>query len=997
MKKAVLFFAAALFTIAGAAAQKSSADVYPQLWHGRVNAVALSPGGDWAASGTVDGEIAVYDAESGREFRLLLAGPESAAIQALVFAQTKPVSMLISIDADGVLWGWDFTGGKNLYSVKTGIKAASLSVSPDGGTILGFDGGALKTWDAKTGKERFSLPLKNIRAAGYAPGGKNITAVTSQGDSAWDAAALKTLDASTGKELRSVAWNPPVFQSAALSPDTKYLATGASSQLRLWDTAAGKPLYQVQLRYTVESLAFSPSGKYIAVTTDSSVTFVFDAATGEEIVYLAPAWGYEWGNACVTFSADERYVVTEAGNGYGINFWEWNTDSGVEMLNNSNTALTTNERYFAVKIKQENGKTVSYKTWYVEDEGELRTFSGHGSGVIKLEWNPEGTQLASYGSSQAVIWDFASGRKLSQSSLETNAYLRFSGLQQVTSADGSYTAVPLEEDDGYAIHRSSKTSAADYYAKKYGLVDVQVDGEDSYIEIDEKPLYTLKTGNPVVFSPNNTLIAGIDTENFTTVWETATGKILARFIFYNDGEWIVITPEGYYNASPGGDRYLNVRIENKVFGIDQFRHIFYRPDLAAMVLSGRRDAYTREIKNTVVQNAAAYLPPEITIKSPAGPGQGNPSAGSPGTPDKASRGIAPAGEPDSPGTKTYRLSVEVSGKNQPLQAIQVLVNGRRLGRDALAALSGSRSLKTENAEIRISGNTRTVEFVLPVDLEPGRNRIEVIASNGSAETRKRVDVYYEASVEETAALPNLWVLAIGVNNYNDSSVPDLKYCVNDAQELIETFQRQEGKRYAKVNALLLADGVRAPTAKNIRESFSFLSGASSKDMVLLFIAGHGVSGDDRIFYYLPQDAAFAQDGSLRKDRAISSMEILSVLNSGGNRLVFIDACYSGGLSGKTGSVDNDVLIRSLQDSNAFVFSSSRGTELSQELARYQHGVFTYTLIQGLNGAAGATGRKQVSILELDAYVSREVKNITNDSQHPSHSALGFVDFDVTVK
>jgi hypothetical protein len=46
--------------------------------------------------------------------------------------------------------------------------------------------------------------------------------------------------------------------------------------------------------------------------------------------------------------------------------------------------------------------------------------------------------------------------------------------------------------------------------------------------------------------------------------------------------------------------------------------------------------------------------------------------------------------------------------------------------------------------------------------------------------------------------------------------------------------------------------------------------------------------------------------------------------------LLIDACQSGG-------VDNDRLVRSLMDTNAFVSTSSRGNELSQDVPRITGG------------------------------------------------------------
>ncbi|WP_461252381.1 WD40 repeat domain-containing protein, partial [Treponema sp. R8-4-B8] len=53
----------------------------------------------------------------------------------------------------------------------------------------------------------------------------------------------------------------------------------------------------------------------------------------------------------------------------------------------------------------------------------------------------------------------------------------------------------------------------------------------------------------VAFSPNSKTVVSGSQDNTTRIWDVATGKEIAQFISFYDGEWIVITPEGYYNAS----------------------------------------------------------------------------------------------------------------------------------------------------------------------------------------------------------------------------------------------------------------------------------------------------------------------------------------------------------------------------------------------------------------------------------------------------------------
>jgi hypothetical protein len=63
---------------------------------------------------------------------------------------------------------------------------------------------------------------------------------------------------------------------------------------------------------------------------------------------------------------------------------------------------------------------------------------------------------------------------------------------------------------------------------------------------------------------------------------------------------------------------------------------------------------------------------------------------------------------------------------------------------------------------------------------------------------------------------------------------------------------------------------------------------------------------------VPKDATLKTASSIDTTKAISDMDILSVLDAPGNRLIFIDACHSGG-------VDTNLMTRALMESNGLVF------------------------------------------------------------------------------
>ena len=245
-------------------------------------------------------------------------------------------------------------------------------------------------------------------------------------------------------------------------------------------------------------------------------------------------------------------------------------------------------------------------------------------------------------------------------------------------------------------------------------------------------------------------------------------------------------------------------------------------------------------------------------------------------------------------------------------------------------------------------------------------------------------------------LRDLWILSIGVNDYDDNNnLRNLKFAVNDARAIIDVFKAQEGKQYGHVNSLLIADdGDFAPTRENIMDKFGYFRQAGEQDVMLLFIAGHGMNDNVGNFFFMPSDAAFTEDGSIRPSRAISYRDIQSVLDGPGQKLVFIDACHSAGTGSRlTRSTDNNQLTRQLDNNSTVIFTSSRGTEVSKELDELGHGAFTYAILEGLKGEADPYRNGAVTMKALDAYVSQKVQQLTDRTQTPvTHTPDGYVDF-----
>jgi uncharacterized caspase-like protein len=198
---------------------------------------------------------------------------------------------------------------------------------------------------------------------------------------------------------------------------------------------------------------------------------------------------------------------------------------------------------------------------------------------------------------------------------------------------------------------------------------------------------------------------------------------------------------------------------------------------------------------------------------------------------------------------------------------------------------------------------------------------------------------------------------------------------------------------------------------------------TSRDVGIVFLAGHGVTDARLAYWYLPADAS---PDRLRAT-AVSQDDIRAALQAlAGKALLFLDTCHAGragsGISGgpfdanaaptgvKVASADPALVARGTVDVNSVaselaaaengivVFASSTGRELSFERQEWGHGAFTLALVEGIaQGKADLLHAGTVTLAELDAYLADRVKTLTDGHQHPVMTRPGTVpDFPIAV-
>jgi len=236
----------------------------------------------------------------------------------------------------------------------------------------------------------------------------------------------------------------------------------------------------------------------------------------------------------------------------------------------------------------------------------------------------------------------------------------------------------------------------------------------------------------------------------------------------------------------------------------------------------------------------------------------------------------------------------------------------------------------------------------------------------------------------------LWLIAVGVSQYQDPSL-SLRFAHSDARAVADVLGRQaSGVLYREVRSQVLLNG--AATRESILDSLSGILGqASIDDVVVLFLAGHGVQERTTgSYYFLPAPASPAN--MLTAGLRVSDLDQMVRILRGAVRgvVVLLDTCRAGALPlpAQNGISADELVSRFSAAEGTFLLAASRPGEDSEELADLQHGAFSYALLEGLQGAADSDRNGLLPISELFGYVAQRVPALTGGRQHPYHKIEG---------
>ena len=320
-----------------------------------VNSVAYSPDGQWIVTGSEDGTIRVWNAQSGaRRTGVRRRHPD------------HPVtSVAYSIDGRQIASG-----------------------SRDQGLLL---------WDADTGADLrslcrdASLDGESVESVTYSADGRRIAIGSGDG-------TISVYDAESCAELADFRGHEGPIRCVAYSPDGRWIASGSTDRtIRVWDTEKGDDFTALSKRVReVRSVTYSPDGQYIAIAGDWHTAFhARDAKPASPTISTADLFGLSAWDSGIRVTKTPNSLIAEleslfAGDS-GIRVCDTEDDTEVAVLVQQcvgGVAYSPDGRRIA-------GGSDRVNEWDAENGMRLRALFGHKGYIASLAYSFDGRRIAS--------------------------------------------------------------------------------------------------------------------------------------------------------------------------------------------------------------------------------------------------------------------------------------------------------------------------------------------------------------------------------------------------------------------------------------------------------------------------------------------------------------------------------------------------------------------------------------------------------------------------
>ena len=910
---------------------------------GIIRTIIFASDGKSVISAGDDKQIRVWDLESGKTARIIRGNVgEGREGQILAMALSPDGNLLaaagwltISGSDDYYIRLYDFQTGeiKHLFTGGHTDRVTALAFSPDGRHLLS---GAMDKvaiiWDVQTGQKLFRLLGHTAEIYSVAFTADGAQAVTGSAD-----ATLRLWRVSDGDLVRILSGHEGMVNTIAINPSTGTIASGSrSGEVFFWDVKTGELLKTLEQQHNViGKVVYSADGAQLLTTAaDGPKPFsqrVFDTRSGRQLV------SYNGHNNIVVAAAispDGRIAATAGGTELEIHVWSLATGKIAARSDGSPVILRgTGAEVFAVGASLDNstifwGTNSNYKSH--NDRGGMNYQLRLPTAVGTLH-DPE--KIVSPSAFESIRAE-TKHDSLTLQHLRGGRYGNYEAILSVRKNDELIVNIERDQSNGYG--HLAYTFSPD--GKR--ILSGGVNGHLLAYDLKGHVVGRFVGHDGTVWAVTATrdgrfLISGGGDET-VRIWNLNTYELLATLLVCSDGEWIMWTPQGYYMGSPGADSRIGWQINRgpsqnpEYISADQLRRRLNRPDIVERsLILGSAEKAVEEAPGTdfKIAELLARSPPRFSIVSQTI-----------GTQEEFGRA---------------HVVVRLEPTSDPVTVIRAQVNGRQV----------------TTLVPRYKNGSAASEQMLNFSLSTGSNQIRIMARNDVGETTETLALFYDGA-GPLDRRGTLFVIAVGVDKYPSAHgvVKDLRFAGADARAFEEAVKRRLGPLHNQiVSRLLVSDSDEPPTASAINDALDLLKQSRENDTVVVYLAGHG-ENDGPSYRFLPTDAEPVDKG-WRSSRSIPWYAVEDSLEAAqGRRLLFVDTCHSG-------NAYNQRLGNSSLHENIIAYSAARWDQLALENDSLRHGLFTYAVVEGFEGAADVARKREVRTRQLYDYIARRVDEL----------------------